>query len=149
MAAKGKKGTLPNREEELKGQLARALADYDNLRKRTEAERGEIIKLALFGFFEKLAPIIDNLKKAQGHLKDEGLGHILSDLERVFIEEGIESIEAEGGAFDENLHDAVELEPTGDESKEGKVSEVLQMGYRFKDGPVIRPAKVKVFKVNK
>ena len=53
MGSKGKKSVLPSREEELKGQLARALADYDNLRKRTEIEREEIIKLSLFGFFEK------------------------------------------------------------------------------------------------
>jgi molecular chaperone GrpE len=147
MGSKGKKSVLPSREEELKGQLARALADYDNLRKRTELEREEIIKLSLFGFFEKLAPIIDNLRKAQMHLKDEGLEHILADLEKILSEEGIEKIEAEGRVFDENLHEAIEIEPADDEAKEGIISEVLQMGWRFKDGPVIRPAKVKVYKI--
>ena len=41
-----KKDKIKNKEivAELKGQLARALADYDNLRKRTEEERQALYK---------------------------------------------------------------------------------------------------------
>jgi len=81
------------------------------------------------------------------HLKDEGLEHILTDLEKILSEAGIEKIEAEGRIFDENLHEAIEIEHASDEAREGTISEVLQMGWRFKDGPVIRPAKVKVYKI--
>ena len=149
MKAKRKNdSTLPTKEEVLKSQLARALADYDNLRKRSEAEREEIIKLSLFSFFEKLAPIIDNLKKAQEHLKDEGLQNVIRELARVISEEGVENIEAEiGSSFNENLHEVVEIEPTEDESRNGIISQVLQKGWRFTNGPIIRPAKVKVYKL--
>jgi molecular chaperone GrpE len=142
-----KKSVLVNKEEELKNQLARTLADYDNLRKRAEKEKGEIIKLANLGFFLRLTPIIDNLKKAQDHLKDEGLENIIMELLEIITDEGIENIEAEKGMpFDENYHEATEVEDTKDKSKSGTISKVLLEGWRIKRGPVIRPAKVVVYK---
>lgn len=138
---------LGEKERELKNQLARALADYDNLRKRVEKEKEEIIKLANLSFFLRLAPIIDNLKKAQKHLKDQGLENIIKELSQVISDEGIENIEAETGfPFDENYHEAVEVEKTDDESKKGIISKVLLEGWRIKNGPVIRPSKVVVYR---
>lgn len=143
-----KKGNGFNREKELEIQLARALADYDNLRKRAEKEKEEIIKLASISFFLKLVPIVDNLKKAQGYLKDEGLDNIIKELTRIISEEDIENVIAEEGrAFDENYHEAVEVEKIEDGSKSGLISQVLLEGWRIKDGPVIRPAKVIVYKM--
>src|SRR4030065_1539490 len=98
MKTKGQdKDSSVSKEEVLKSLLARALADYDNLRKRTEKEKEEIIKLANLSFFLRLVPIIDNLKKAQEHLKDEGLGNIIKELVRIISEEGMENVEAETG----------------------------------------------------
>lgn len=143
-----KKGNGLSREKELEIQLARALADYDNLRKRTEKEKEDIIKLANIGFFLKLVPIVDNLKKAQEHLKDEGLDNIIKELTRIISEEDIENVIAEEGLpFDENYHEAVEIEKVEDGSKSGLISQVLLEGWRIKDGPVIRPAKVIVYKI--
>ncbi len=142
-----KKEAGKSSEEELKNQLARSLADYDNLRKRVEREKEEIIKLANVGFFLKLVPIIDNLKKAQACLKDEGLDNILKDLLKVISEEGIENVAAEKDlAFDEKYHEAIDVEYTEDSEKQGLISQVLSEGWRVKDGPVIRPAKVVVFR---
>ena len=135
------------KEDQLKNQLARTLADYDNLRKRCEKEKQEIIKLANLSFFLKLAPAIDNLKKAQKHLNDEGLDNIIKDFSRIILQEGIENVTAETGlVFDENFHEAVEIEQTEDKSKVGIISKVLLEGWKIKDGPVIRPAKVVVYK---
>ncbi|OFY46457.1 MAG: nucleotide exchange factor GrpE, partial [Bacteroidetes bacterium RBG_13_44_24] len=80
--------------------------------------------------------------------KDEGLGNIIKELVRIISEEGMENVEAETGfPFDENLHEAVELEKVEDGSKSGLISQVLLEGWRIKEGPVIRPAKVIVYKV--
>lgn len=144
------KEAIISKEEELEKQLARSLADYDNLRKRTEKEKEEIIKLANIGFFLRLAPVIDNLKKAQEHLKDEGLANIINEFVRIISEEEIINVGAEAGiSFDENYHEAIEVEPTEDKSKEGVISKVLLEGWRIKDGPVVRPAKVIVCKTRK
>ena len=144
----GKKKILVKREEELRKQLARTLADYDNLRKRVEKEKEEIIKLANIGFFLRLAPVIDNLKKAREHLKDEGLDNIINEFIRIISEEEIVNVEAKKGVpFDENYHEAIEVEHTEEKSKNGLISQVLLEGWRINSGPVIRPAKVIVYKI--
>jgi molecular chaperone GrpE len=146
---KVKKGQkLVSKEEQLKNQLARTLADYDNLRKRVEKEKEEIVKLANVGFFLRLAPVIDNLKKAQGHLKDGGLENIIKELLEIISGEGIENVEAKKGMlFDENIHEATEIEETKEKSKHSTVSKVLLEGWRIRDGLVIKPAKVVVYKM--
>jgi len=52
--------------------LVRALADYQNLVKRVERERCEVLARSNKSLVEKLLPILDNFQKAQGYLKDPG-----------------------------------------------------------------------------
>lgn len=134
--------------EELKNQLARALADYDNLKKRIERERQELSQIASLGLIVRLLPLLDNLEQAQKHLQDAGLAISLNEFSKVLKEEGVEKIKAGHGVkFDENLHEAVEsIEASGPEGgKKGEIAEVVLPGWRYTDGPVIRVAKVKVF----
>ena len=126
----------------LKNQLARALADYDNLRKRSAAEKSVWSKFAKEQILVKLLPALDNLELAQKHLDDQGLGIAIGQFKDVFKEEGVEEIDTSGD-FDENMHEAVDVAPGG---KKGKIASVLQKGYKFADGTVIRPAKVMVYK---
>lgn len=129
----------------LKDQLARALADYDNLRKRYETERQVWIKYAGEKLMIKLLPILDALRQAQAHLKDSGLAIISKQLEDILKEEGLEEIKVEvGSKFDHNLHEAVEL--VQGKEKEAKIKEVVLSGWRFVNGPILRHAKVKVSK---
>lgn len=126
----------------LKDQLARALADYDNLRKRIEREGAEAEMKANLRLILRLLPIMDGLRSAQLHLKDSGLAITIGELENIFKDEGLEEIKVQMGAgFDPELHEGVEAVPgRGD----GKVAEVVLSGWKFMDGPVIRHAKVKV-----
>jgi molecular chaperone GrpE len=126
----------------LKDQLTRALADYDNLRKRVERERVETEIKANLRLILRLLPIMDALKSAQLHLKDSGLAITIGELENIFKDEGLEEIKVEKGAsFDPGLHEAVEA-VAGKE--DGKVAEVTLSGWKFIEGPVIRYAKVKI-----
>jgi len=54
-------------------QLKRALADYQNLKKRVESERLEFVKYVLEQFLLKLLPVVDDLEAAEAHIKDQGL----------------------------------------------------------------------------
>lgn len=136
----------------LKDQLARALADYDNLRKRVEEEKGTWVKLAGFALISKLLPILDSLREAQNHLQDSGLAITIKELEKVLIEEGIEEITPQKGeAFDESCQEAVEVvkgdkKDNNNASEAGKISEVVLSGWKYQEGPVIRFAKVKATK---
>jgi molecular chaperone GrpE len=142
-----KQKTIKISEKELEkanSQLARALADYDNLRKRVEREKEGFEKIASVRFAVKMLTVFDMIEEAQRHLKDSGIALTLEEFKRILKEEGIEKIEVgEGDKFDEEICEVVEVVKNG---KDGKIVEVVLTGWKFSDGPVIRPIKVRVSK---
>ncbi len=129
----------------MKNQLARALADYDNLRKRTDEEKIIWIKFATQKFIANLLPILDILEATLAHTKDQGLAIGISQFKDLLKQEGLEEIRPKvGEVFDENLHEVIET-ILGKDDEEGKISEVILPGWRFIGGQVVRHAKVKVF----
>lgn len=132
--------------ELLQSQLARALADYDNFRKRTEREQ-EVLKERLTAqLFSKVLPALDMLMEVQKHLQDAGLAMAINEFVRTLKEEQIEIIDAkQGEMFDENLHEAVETVEL-DDMEDGAVTEQVATGWKVTNGPVIRHARVKVNK---
>jgi len=133
--------------QELRGQLARALADYDNLQKRTEKEREEWTKIVSKSLVIKFLPIYDMILSAQKHLSDPGIAIVVSNFEAILAEEGIEIIRPKvGDQFDEGLHEALDAEETNDPTQAGRISALVLPGFKFKDGAVIRHAKVNVFR---
>ncbi len=130
--------------EMLKNQLARTLADYDNLRKRTDEEKIGWIKFATSKLIQNLLPILDTFEAAQVHLKDSGLAIAISQFKDLLKQEGLEEIRPKlGDNFDENLMEVIDV-VTGDQ--DGKVAELLTSGWKFMDGVVVRHARVKVYK---
>lgn len=128
----------------LKEQLARALADYDNLRKRAETEKIAWAKFASQGILIKLLPVLDILESANSHLGDAGLKIALTEFRKVLGEEGLVEINPKKGkAFDPKEEEAVE---SLDGGRPGTVAEVTLTGWKFIEGPIVRVAKVKVFK---
>ncbi len=134
--------------ENFKNQLARALADYDNLRKRTEAEKQVWMKFAKQSLLVRFLPVLDTLEVAHSHLKDKGLEMSMTQFKNILKEEGIDEV-TDVARFDENYHEAIGVVEGG---KKGDVAEVVQKGYKFigtggdASGEVIRPAKVRVYK---
>lgn len=125
----------------LKNQIARTLADYQNLEKRTAQEREELKKSANSGLILRLLPALDTLILAQKHTKDEGINlsvkHIFDTLEK----EGLKKIETEGKDFNPQFMEAVHVT----EGVEGKVVEELRPGFLLND-KVLRAAQVAVGK---
>lgn len=139
---------VPSNEELLKGQLARAMADYANLQKRTDEERGSMFKLASISFMTKILPILDNLKQAQSHVKDSGIAIIIGQLENLAKEEGFEEIKLNvGDKFNEEICEAIETIETLEEKDNNNISEVVQSGWKYSDGTTVRHARVKVMKL--
>lgn len=129
--------------EELKNQLARALADYQNLTKRTDAEKEIWFKYSAQRVLLKLLPVLDNLESAQKHLQDQGLAIAITDFRNLFKEEGLEEIIPQPkSVFDHTFHEAIDSVPGG---KTGEIAELVLPGWKFSDGKIIRYAKVKVF----
>ncbi|MFH1970992.1 MAG: nucleotide exchange factor GrpE [Patescibacteria group bacterium] len=129
--------------DELKNQLARALADYDNLRKRSEIEREVLLKFSSERITARILPILDSIENAQMHLKDSGLAIIIDDFKKLLYDERLEEIlPKKGNRFNEELHEAIEVSEGG---KKGTISEIILQGWKFVDGQVLRHAKVTVY----
>lgn len=135
---------------ELKQQLLRVHADFDNFKRRTQEERAEVFDTARAEMALKLMPVIDNFDRAAEHVPETiekdpwyaGVQGIRKQFNDLLAELGIERIKSVGEEFDPNRHEAISHEPS-DEHDEDTVSEELEAGYTLGDS-VIRPAKVKV-----
>ncbi len=134
--------------DDLKNQMARALADYANLQKRSEDERNSMYKLASISFMTKILPILDNLKQAQNHVNDSGIAIIIGQLETLAKEEGFEEVKINvGDEFNEETSEAIDIVETLEENDNNKVSEVTLSGWKYSDGTIVRHARVKVNKL--
>lgn len=133
-----------------KDQYLRASADLKNFKRRTEDERGNLIRNATAGLIMKLLPIMDDFDLAMQHVPADvaetswfnGLQGVQRKLQTVLEGEGVKPIEALGQPFDPNFHDAVMHEDAGPDQA-GKVTADLRRGYTLHDR-VIRPSMVKV-----
>lgn len=130
---------LQDKIESLDNSWKRALADYNNLEKRTAEEKEHFLTLVKIQVMESFLPFFDNLEKIQEHSKDEGLELTLKDLQKVLKNTGVEEIEAEGKDFNHNTMEAIEIQ----KGEKNKVLKVIQKGYLI-NGILLRPAKVAV-----
>jgi molecular chaperone GrpE len=133
--------------EELTGQLARAMADLQNFKRRSEEEKASFVKFANSEMLKTILPILDNLDRSVTHLPDElkdnewtkGMLQIHDDLIKTFEKLGIKKIKTVGEKLDPNLHEAMLAGP-GDKDV---IVEEFEPGYTLQDD-VIKVAKVKV-----
>ena len=140
---------------ELKNQLARRQADFENYRKRVDRERNETYNRVVADIAMKLLPVSDNLKRAleaessvEAAESDE-FRHFLSGVDLIWKQLnglldtlGVKQIPAVGEPFDPHIHEAVVTEAT-DEYEPDTVIQEIVAGYRLGD-KLIRPALVKV-----
>jgi molecular chaperone GrpE len=138
---------LRRENEDLKNRYLRTLADFDNLRKRTEREKTEFARYATSGVLKDLIPALDNFDRALQHsdADDEfhkGVELIYKQLYDVLTKHGLRSIDEVGAHFDPNIHEAVVREEDPSVPSH-TVTAILQKGYFLHDR-LLRPALVKV-----
>ena len=127
--------------EEWKGKYLRALADYQNLEKRTQSEKGELRKLAAEVVLSRMLPVVDTLTKAKDHIMDAGLNLAYKELETAFAELGFTKIDVVGKKFNPHEMECIEVVAGEDNT----VVEELLSGYTL-HGKIVRVAQVKVGK---
>jgi molecular chaperone GrpE len=136
------------RADEYKDGWQRSVADFQNYRKRVEAERAEMYQSAAGNIIKRYLPILDDLERALQQARPEGLAWadgielIYRKLQSILESEGIKRIEAEGQMFDPNFHEAIG-EEHADGAQSGQVVAVVRNGYMLGD-KVLRPAMVRV-----
>ena len=141
----------------LKDQLLRALAETENMRRRSEREAETARKYGHTQFARDLVGAIDNLARALTSAPedksslDESVQSLLTGIELSWTEiqsaiekHGVRQINPLGEKFDYNFHQAMFEVPTNDQPP-GMVLEVVQHGYALHDR-LLRPAMVGVSK---
>jgi molecular chaperone GrpE len=156
--AAGDPAALAQETAELKDRLLRALAEMENLRRRTEREVADARTYGISGFARDLLAVADNMRRAldafgaEPHeAADAGTKALLEGVElterellNVLEKHGVKKLDPEGSRFDPHRHQAMYEVP--DESiPAGTVVQVVQPGYTIGER-VLRPALVAVAK---
>lgn len=135
---------------EMQDKYLRLSAEFDNYRKRTLKEKMELSKYAEENILSKIVPFMDDFDRAVQHLDTSDTDAIKNGINLIYMKfseflksNGVAEIEALNSDFDVELHDAVAKAPVEDESKKGKVVDVVLKGYYLRD-KILRHAKVVV-----
>ena len=139
--------------DELFERLARATADFQNMRKRLEAEFDQRLQYANASLIKSLLPVIDNFERGlQVDAKKTDPASILKGMQIVHDQwlsvlkaQQVEEITPKpGDHFDPSRHEAL-MQQASDKIAAGAVVQVFQKGYALQDR-VLRPAQVAVSK---
>ncbi|MBI4441051.1 nucleotide exchange factor GrpE [Candidatus Woesearchaeota archaeon] len=130
----------------LKDAAKQIAADFDNFRKRTEAERTKEGERAAKNLLLRLLPLCDHFSLCLEHTAhhDEfvkAVSLLYSQLVTIMEDAGVRQISALRQSFDPRLHEALMYVPS--EKEDNIVVEELQKGYLLND-IVLRASKVKV-----
>ena len=112
---------------ELNNTYLRLYSEFDNYRKRTAKEKLEL----------------QNMEKSGNEADLQGVTLIYNKFKSTLQKRGLEEIVALDCEFNTDEHEALTMIPAPDESKKGKVIDVIQKGYKL-NGTVIRFARVVV-----
>ena len=147
-AAKAKLEEAEKKNGELKDQLLRTAAEYDNYRKRTAREADRKFNDGVCHAVTQILGILDTLDMAaRAECTDEnykkGVMMTLDKADKALTTLQIEEIEAQGKPFDPQFMNAVQQVPPAEGQESGTVVQVFQKGYKIGD-KIIRHATVVV-----
>ncbi len=132
---------------EMLDKLQRAQAEFENIRKRLQREKEEVVRYAASETIQSLLPIVDDFERAMNaegvtaEIK-KGLELIHRRIFEVFSRAGLKEV-AQHDTFDPNLHFAVDRAPATEDQQDQQILDVYQKGYFFKDR-LVRASMVKV-----
>lgn len=137
--------------EELKDKYLRAVAEFDNYKKRTLKEKAELILNGGEKTIVAILPVLDDMERAAASAEktddikalEEGWELIFKKLKKILEGMGVKEIETNDADFNVDFHEAIAMVPGMGDDKKGKVIDCVQTGYMLND-KVIRHAKVAV-----
>lgn len=145
--------TVRKEKEEYLTGWQRAKADYVNLQKDSDAKYKELRTMVTGNMVEDLLPVLDSFNMAMGNKEAwekvdanwrNGVEYIHQQFLRVLADNNVTALDQVDVMFDPMLHESIETIPTDDESKDHKIAQVVQTGYKIGE-KVVRPARVKVY----
>ncbi len=136
---------------DLKKQLLYKIAEFDNYRKRTMAEKVELIMNGGEKTITAILPVMDDMERALEQMKKaedvsavvEGVELIRKKFMGILEKLGVKEIETEGAEFNVDLHEAIAQLPAPSEEMKNKIMDCTLKGYKLND-KVIRHSQVVV-----
>ncbi len=143
---------LQKENNDLKDQLLRKLAEFDNYTKRIEREYGELISQANGSMIHKLLPVIDDFERALNQQIDDngkedfrkGVELIFAKFFKILEDSGLKIMDSDGKEFNPEIHDAM-IQLENKEVPSSHIIETFEKGYSLNE-KIIRHAKVSVSK---
>jgi molecular chaperone GrpE len=136
-------------EPDWKDRYARAMADFDNFRKRTARDREDLVKFAAADVLKDILPTVDNLARALNEATDKeddpfvaGVKLVYDGLVKALADHGATPLDSVGEPFDANFHEALAQLPSED-VEEGHVMSEVKRGWML-HGKLLRAAQVVV-----
>jgi molecular chaperone GrpE len=133
--------------QQLRDKALRAVAEVENVRRRSESERLQTLEYANEQLLRKILPIVDDFERSvssgtqtkdfEAFFKGIEIVHanLLKTLERI----GVRRMETVGKPFDVHLHEAIMRQPS--DAPEDTIITDVEAGYTYHDR-VLRHAKV-------
>jgi molecular chaperone GrpE len=136
---------LTARNEALEDRHRRALADFENLRKRSDREVARRVTENRDRLLGDWLEVVDSVERALRSEHDdgplaEGLRAVLDQMEAILARHGVERIGHPGEAFDPDRHEAIGVAPSED-APDRTVAEVARSGFALGNA-ILRPAQV-------
>jgi molecular chaperone GrpE len=141
---------LTEERDQIQDQLIRTMADFQNYKKRQQAEQGIVRQYATESLVMTLLPAFDNFSRAVSAAENggsmesllTGVKAIDKQLRFILEQQGVQAMVSIGQPFDANMHEAIGTVAT-DEYEADTVVQEVATGYRMGD-KIIRPATVRV-----
>lgn len=150
-ATERKEPTLEEQLAEANAKFIRLYAEFENFRKRTNKEKVDLISTASAGVLKDLLTVLDDFERAiqnnenvdDAQALKEGFQLIYNKFKTILEGKGLKAMEAKGGEFDSEIHEAIANIPAPSDELKGKIVDDVEKGYYLND-KVIRFAKVVV-----
>lgn len=146
--------TLTDERDQMKDQVLRAMADFQNFKRRNQQEMSQLRQFANEKFARDLLPVLDNFERTIAHLNAgasvenilEGIGAVERQLRQALETHSVVRIKSIGEPFDPEIHEALGFEDS-EEHPDNTVASEIEPGYKMGE-KVIRAARVRIVKRN-
>jgi molecular chaperone GrpE (heat shock protein) len=127
------------RAEKAEKEIAYKDAEIQNVRKRLMAEKAELIQYSGMGLARRMLTVLGDVDRAIANLDEEdtsavaqGLRLLRNKMWHELAADGVVAIEAKEQSFDPAKMEAITTIPASDAFPAGKVVDVLEAGYMYK-----------------
>lgn len=128
-------------------------AEIQNIQRRMAKEKSELIQYSSMNLSRRFLSVLDDIDRALKAIPEDMIEQNAAVVDgmtlmrdRIWSELkscGVSSLESKGKDFDPNLHEAITTIPADEQNPSGKIIDVIEEGYMFKE-KLLRAAKVVV-----